>query len=418
MPCLDSFKQGFVLWQVYYTKHIMLNTQQIIAEADRCVACGLCLPHCPTYYKTGSEADSPRGRIQLMSAVAREILPANVRFKQHIDLCLSCRSCESACPNGVNYGALIDAARAKVAKKPILAVKVTNYFIQNPIQMKLAAQILRLIQKADLLNVVDKLIPAFKKTITLLPTIPKQQSWREIYPTAENKKGEVSLFLGCISNAFDTNTLRASIFVLNRLGFEVHIPKAQTCCGGLARQKGNNDTATVLINQNKIAFNNKLTTLTIASGCGAGLQDYSGLNIQDISAFLATCDWSKIALQPLANEILVHDPCTLRSVQKSHMSVYDVLKKIPHARVSSLSGNNQCCGGAGAYMLTQTDMATQLLNDKIIAIQKANTKLLATSNIGCALYIASGLRAQNIAVEVLHPITILAKQMGYTGYLV
>jgi glycolate oxidase iron-sulfur subunit len=396
----------------------MLNTQQIISEADRCVACGLCLPHCPTYHKTGSEADSPRGRIQLMSAVAREILPANARFKQHIDLCLSCRSCESACPNGVNYGALIDTARAKVAKKPNLAGKAINHFIQSPIQMRLAAQMLRFIQKAGLLNVVGKLIPVLKKPITLLPAIPKPQTWCETYPTTEYKQGEVSLFLGCVSNAFDTDTLRASVFVLNRLGFEVHIPKKQTCCGSLARQQGNSEAATQLIDQNKNAFDAKLTTLTIASGCGAGLQDYSGLNIQDICAFLVKRDWSHIALQPLASEILVHDPCTLRNVQKSHASVYDVLKKIPHASISSLSGNSQCCGGAGAYMLTQADMATQLLNDKINAIQKTNAKLLATSNVGCALHIAAGLRAKSISVEVLHPVIIIAKQMGYTGNLV
>lgn len=396
----------------------MLSTQQIISEADRCVACGLCLPHCPTYHKTGSEADSPRGRIQLISAVAREILPANARFKQHIDLCLSCRNCESACPNGVSYGALIDTARTKVAKKPNLADKATNHLIQSPIQMRLAAQMLQFIQKTDLLNVVGKLIPVLKKPIALLPTIPKSQVWHEIYPSSQSKKGEVSLFLGCVSNAFDTDTLRASVFVLNRLGFEVHIPKAQTCCGSLARQQGNSEAATKLIDQNKNAFNSKLITLTVASGCGAGLQDYSGLNIQDISAFLATCDWSHIALQPLTNEILVHDPCTLRNVQKSHASVYDVLKKIPHASISSLNGNSQCCGGAGAYMLTQPDIANALLNDKINAIQKTNARLLATSNIGCAMHIAAGLRAKSISVEVLHPVTIIAKQMGYTGNLV
>jgi glycolate oxidase iron-sulfur subunit len=392
---------------------MMLTTQEIIAEADRCVACGLCLPHCPTYHKTGSEADSPRGRIQLMSAVAREILPANARFRQHIDLCLSCRNCESACPNGVKYGALIDTARSTVAKKPSFTDKLANHFIQHPAQMRLAGSALRYSQTLGLTRLAAKLVPKLKPPIALLPSLPKPQTWRETYPTTQSKQGEVSLFLGCISNTFDTQTLLSSVFVLNRLGFDVHIPSAQACCGGLARQQGNAPLAADYINANNAAFDNKRVVITVASGCGAGLQDYSNLQIQDISAFLLKCHWDGVELQALSSEIVVHEPCTLRNVQKTHGAVLELLKKIPQAKISNLAGNTQCCGGAGAYMLTQSDMAGQLLSDKIVAVQKTSATILATSNIGCALHIAAGLRAQNMAVEVLHPVTIIAKQMGF-----
>ena len=397
---------------------MMLTTQEIIAEADRCVACGLCLPHCPTYHKTGSEADSPRGRIQLMSAVAREILPANARFKQHIDLCLSCRNCESACPNGVKYGALIDTARSTVAKKSSFSDKITNHFIQHPAQMRLAGSALRYSQTLGLTGLAAKLLPKLKTPVALLPNLPKPQTWREIYPTAQNKQGEVSLFLGCISNAFDTQTLRASVFVLNRLGFDVHIPSAQACCGGLARQQGNAALAADYIATNNAAFDRQRTVITVASGCGAGLQDYSTLKIQDISAFLMGCNWDGVNLQALSGEIVVHEPCTLRNVQKTHSAVVELLKKIPSANISNLAGNAQCCGGAGAYMLTQSTMAAQLLHDKIVAVQKTSASILATSNIGCALHIAAGLRAQNIALEVLHPVSIIAKQLGFSGDLI
>lgn len=394
-----------------------LNTLQMIAEADRCVACGLCLPHCPTYHKTGSEADSPRGRIQLISAVAREFLPANARYQQHINNCLSCRNCETACPNGVSYGGLIDSARAAIAKPISLSNRMANMFIQHPLLMRTAAQSLKLVQQLGLLKIVSTLIPSLKKPIALLPILPSQHSWREIYPTQQSKKGEVSLFLGCISNTFDTNTLRASVFVLNRLGYDVHIPKTQACCGGLARQQGNSALAKDYIEKNNAVFNKVNPVITVASGCGAGLKDYADLPIQDISAFLMQCDWQDIALQPLATDIALHEPCTLRNVQKSHTAVMALLKKIPSVNVQNLSGNAQCCGGAGAYMLTQPDMADALLKDKLTAIDKSKSMLLATSNVGCALHIAAGLRAQNKAVKVVHPVTIIATQLGYTGLI-
>ncbi len=399
-----------------------LSVQQLISEADRCVACGLCLPHCPTYRKTGSEGDSPRGRIQLMSAVAKDILPANGRFQQHIDLCLSCRACESACPNGVSYGALIDTTRATIARQPNLVAKLANHLISHRQRMKLAARLLRVLQNTGFLNIIGKLIPALGKSLTLTPSIPKQQTWQVLYPTTHAvKNGEVSLFLGCATDALDTDTLRATVFTLNTLGYDVHIPEAQTCCGGIARQQGNTEESIKLIAQNQQAFTslNAMPLLTIASGCGTGLRDYlqnnSSIKVQDISAFLVDCNWQNIELQTLPDEIYVQDPCTLRNVQKTSDAVYQLLEKIPQLKVKKLSGNSQCCGGAGAYMLTQETMANRLLDDKLNAISAAHVTWLATSNISCSLHIAAGLQAQNKTVRIEHPVMIIAKQLGFTG---
>lgn len=397
-----------------------LSTQQLITEADRCVACGLCLPHCPTYRKTGSEADSPRGRIQLMSAVAKEILPANARFKVHIDLCLSCRSCESACPNGVAYGALIDATRVTVAKESNTLAAFANHLVRHPKRMKLATKFLRFVQNTGVLHASGKLIPALAKPLALMPNIPNQQTWQTLYSaTSAVKKGEVSLFLGCVTDALDTNTLRAAVFTLNKLGYDVHIPSAQTCCGGIARQQGLARESAKLIAQNEAAFTslNTMPLLTVASGCGASLQDYlvnkPSIKVQDISAFLAACDWQDVTLAMLASDIYVLDPCTLRNVQKTPEAVYKLLEKIPQARIKKLAGNSQCCGGAGAYMLTQSAMATSLLADKLQAIQAAEVTWLATSNIGCALHIAAGLKQQGKTIKVEHPIAIIAQQLGF-----
>ncbi len=397
-----------------------LSVDNLILEADRCVACGLCLPHCPTYRKTGSEADSPRGRIQLIRAVALDIVPNNDRFKEHIDLCLSCRSCESACPNSVNYGALVDTARANYIQKKNVGLTLAKPFIRSRHLTLLITWPLWLIQKVKLRRALELIIPIIKK----LPLAIKPVRWKTLYlatqpATRQNNtppvsKGAVSLFLGCASSALDSQTLAASIYVLNQLGFDVHVPTHQTCCGSIARQAGDAAEAMKLVGTNAAAFSVDMPMLSTASGCGAGLKDYLPQHkIQDISAFLLTCDWSNIQIAALRERIFVQDPCTLRNVLKSHQAVYSLLKKIPEADIQPLPGNAQCCGGAGTYIVTQPVMANSLLNDKLDMIISSQVVTLATSNIGCSLHIANGLRAQHLDVSVMHPIQIMAKQMGF-----
>lgn len=388
-----------------------LSINELVIEADRCVACGLCLPHCPTYRKTGSEADSPRGRIQLMRAVAQDILPNNNRFKQHIDLCLSCRSCESACPNSVNYGALVDSTRAIFIQQKSIWFALAKPFIRCRFLMNGLAWLIWLIQQCKCEGLLKRLNPAAK----LLPAINKPVAWKSLYPTTvASKQGGVSLFLGCASHALDSDTLKASIYVLNALGFDVHIPAQQTCCGSIARQMGDVAEANKLQALNQRSFDVSMPILTVASGCGSGLNDYlTHYHVQDVGAFLASCDWSKVNIKTLNQRIFVQDPCSLRNGQKSHASVYALLKKIPQAEIVPLSGNGQCCGGAGAYMLSQPIMANQLLNDKLIAIKAAEVAVLATSNIGCSLHIAKGLKDQHLNVSICHPIQIIAKQIGF-----
>lgn len=389
-----------------------LSVKELIVEAERCVACGLCLPHCPTYRKTGSEADSPRGRIQLMRAVAQEILPNNDRFKEHIDLCLSCRSCESACPNSVNYGALVDTTRSLYVKKPSLALNLAKPFIRSRSLARLITWPLWLIQQLKL----KPLLQAVLSQTKILPVIEKPVNWKTIYPATAKHKGAVSLFLGCASSALDSQTLNASIHVLNQLGFDVHVPAKQTCCGSIARQAGDGEEARRLINTNSASFDNGLPILTSASGCGAGLKDYLPAHkVQDISAFLMACDWSYTKVAPIEQLIFVQDPCTLRNVFKSQQAVYSLLKMIPDVDIQALPGNSQCCGGAGAYAINQPEMAAVLLDDKLNAIVSSEATILATSNIGCSLHIASGLREKNLTVSVMHPIQIIAGQMGFAG---
>lgn len=393
-----------------------LSIQHTIQEADRCVACGLCLPHCPTYFKTGSEADSPRGRIQLISAVAKEIIPNNARFKAHINACLSCRNCETACPNGVRYGALIDSARS-ITSQPHRLTQWLYWLTQRPSALRISSQLLRLVQYTGGLTLLSKLNANLAQKITLLPPLTHTQTWQPFYPAAQAKRGAVNLFLGCITNAFDAETLRASVHVLTHLGYDVHVPSAQSCCGGIARQQGEAATAEQLIANNVDAFENGLPVLTTASGCGAGLKDYTHLPVRDISDFLAQCDWDAIALQPLPAHIALHEPCTLRNVMKSAKSVAILLNRIPQIQISAMKGNMQCCGGAGTYMLQQPEMAQTLLADKMKALDGDHYHYLATSNIGCAMQLGSGIRQKNKPIKILHPVVLIAKQMGFKSEL-
>jgi glycolate oxidase iron-sulfur subunit len=260
------------------------------------------------------------------------------------------------------------------------------------------------------MTVLKQLVPAAK----LLPTIQKPMVWKSLYPATQTTQGAVSLFLGCATNAFDNRTLSASIYVLNALGYDVHVPKAQTCCGSIARQAGDDLEASLLIKKNASSFDPAMPILTTASGCSAGLKDYLTTHqIQDISTFLVSCDWSTVKITPLKERIYVQDPCSLRNVLKAQKAVYDLLKKIPEADIQALPGNSQCCGGAGAYSVTQPEMANQLLNDKLTAITANQVMILATSNIGCSLHINKGLNSTHASTRVTHPIEIIAKQMGF-----
>ena len=332
------------------------------------------------------------------------VLPMNEKYIAHIDLCLTCRSCESACPNHVPYGEIVDEARARIAEKRPLSLtqRLAQFLVANPIWWRIGGMSLRL---ANLLG-LHNLIPA-------IPTVSRQYRWKARYD-AVNPAGEVSLFLGCATSALDAETLAAAIFVLNHLGYTVHIPPTQTCCGGLHRQAGDKAGAEALEQRNLVAFG-KMPVLAVASGCGARLIETMPEHVQDISAFLVKATgWDSINIQPLNATIAVHDACSLRNGLQAEKAPYALLKRIPGADVLPLPGNAQCCGGAGSYMLTQPEMANHLRDDKINACRTINPEYLATPNIGCALHLAKGL---GDSIKIAHPVWIIARQMGFKGKL-
>ncbi|MGH8672382.1 MAG: (Fe-S)-binding protein [Burkholderiales bacterium] len=408
----------------------------LLQHAGRCVACGLCLPHCSTYRKNLDEGDSPRGRIALMQAVLHGQLPMNERFTAHIDGCLSCRACENACPNHVAYGALVDGVRSLLERQrnPTATQRLLRrgalWLLAYPESLAVFAALLRLYRLLGLSHMVQRLgsarFPKLARWEAALPERIEVRGWQSVYPASAPVRGEVALFLGCVARHSDATTLDAAVFLLNRLGYTVRVPAGQTCCGALHRRHGELDKARALATQNVKAFDVETPVISTASGCGAMLCDYAqdggmgardfSVRVVDISAFLIEAEgWERLAIQPLAARVAVHDPCSLVNVVRAPAPPYALLRRIPGVVVEPLVGNDQCCGAAGSYFLTQPQMADALLRDKIEAVNACSARFVATSNTGCTMFLQSGLRTAESPVEVLHPIVLLARQAGFGG---
>lgn len=403
--------------------------------------CGLCLPHCPTYRHTGDEGESPRGRISLMNALASGQLARTPRLEAHLNGCLTCRACEDVCPSRVSYGRLIDAGHALLREdRPMgwsrrrLVGPVLTALLTRRGAMRTCAAALRGAQGLGLLALARRLtgarpgLPA--RVLHYLPPLPRITRWRTEYPAAGRERGRVALFLGCINPVLDPGGIDAAIRVLTRLGYGVHVPEDQVCCGALHLHAGQPAAAARLARRNVAAFEagNHAAVIALASGCGATLKEYPDLleadpadcgpaagfarACTDISHFLAGAPWPD-GLAPARAElrVAVHDPCSLKRVLHQDASVYDLLGRLPGAHVESLPGNASCCGAGGSYMLTRPAMADALGREKVEALHERAADVLVTSNIGCALHLSAAQGAAGPKVPVMHPVTLLDRYL-------
>jgi len=412
---------------------------RILGDADLCVKCGLCLPHCPTYLKAGDEGESPRGRIALAQGMAAGQLPVSPGVRAHLASCLACRACESVCPSRVPYGRLIDAARAELSERrpPGAMARALRWMaaegiVRHPRASRVALGLLGRYQGSVLERALRQGRTGrwlgLQRAARYLPPVGPAGDWQTFYPSAMEERGRVALFLGCVARAFDRETLSAAVRVLNQAGYGVHVPPGQACCGAIHLHAGAPAAALRLARKNLDAFalDGLEAVVTTASGCGATLAEYAALpglskgsgegarrlaaKVMDISEFLARQPAPE--LRPLRARVAVHDPCTLRNVMAHREGPYALLAMIPGLEVVELPGNAQCCGAAGTHMLTHPRLADSLARDKREAFERAGADILLTSNVGCALHLAASLREAGSGVEVLHPVTLLARQMG------
>ena len=398
-----------------------------LADADKCVKCALCLPHCPTWRETLNEAESPRGRIALMQGFANGALELSSQLAAHLDHCLECRACEAVCPAEVPYGKLIDAAHTVLQTqgyRDSLLARMLAWSLIQPWRLRLVHNALWFSQKLGLSKLAG-ISQSLRRLNQLLPALRRPARHRERYPATGVSRGTVNLFLGCIAKLTEPQVSEAAITVLNAAGYDVRIPAAQTCCGAMDQHAGRRQRAGRLARANAAAFGeNGDPVLSTASGCGATLNEYTALSDKSSAAKLAARheDVARflnrpgvldgIRFEPWAATVVVHQPCTLRNVLKSDSDTLAVLCRIPELNIRALPASSGCCGAAGTYLINQPDMADRLGGKLADTIAQLQPVALVTSNVGCAMHLAAALTRAGHPVRVMHPLEVLAQQLS------
>jgi glycolate oxidase iron-sulfur subunit len=409
------------------------------ADLDRCVHCGLCLNACPTYRDLGVEMDSPRGRIYQMMEVAtgeQEMHPAYVR---HMDLCLGCRGCESACPSGVPYGRLIEAARAEMEggiPRPrferLLRDFVYGRLLNSPALLEMAGSALflyeasglrRLLRASGLLNHLGKL-GALEQ---LAPSAEIPFFFRNaghIFPAEGERRYRVALMSGCIQNVFFARLNEATVRVLRKNGCEVVVPKGQGCCGALHAHAGRRDDARRLARANvdAVAPAEFDAILSNTAGCGATLKEYPDLigqepgyedkarrfseRVRDVTEFLSSIEINP-AMQPLNLAVTYQDACHLAHGQKVRAAPRVVLASIPGLELREMSLADMCCGSAGVYNIVHDEMAARILERKMEHVNATGATVIAAANPGCMIQMRAGVQRHGRGQRVAHVVELL-----------
>jgi len=408
-----------------------------IPELYQCVHCGLCLNECPTYRVLHIESESPRGRIHLVRAAAEGRIEPNERFGDHIYLCLMCRACETACPSGVQYGRIAEAAREILGPQGSPLARAIQKFaftqlLTSPQMLRTVARLLRFYQKSGVQRLVRALLPArLKEMEAMLPPIPDRffKPSAELLPAIGDRRARVAMLGGCVMSLLFADINEATARVLRRNGCDVLIPKAQGCCGALNIHNGETRMAKVMARRNIDAFLNAGVDAVIvnAAGCGAAMKEYGhllrddsayrdkaqrfGQMVKDASEFLAGIG----LLGPLGRiemTVTYQDPCHLAHGQKVRAQPRALLAAIPGLRLIEMEGSDHCCGSAGIYNLTQPEMSQELLKEKMISIAATSAKAAVAPNPGCMLQLRYGARRYGPEMSVFHLMELLNRAYG------
>jgi glycolate oxidase iron-sulfur subunit len=407
-------------------------------EYSRCVHCGLCTNHCPTYRELGLEMDSPRGRIYQMVAVDEGRLAIGASFVKHIDRCLDCRACETACPSGVEYGKLIEGARAQIeqnyrrpwAQRTLRRLAFHNLF-PYPSRLRLAGRILHLYQASGLQELVRQTNflgdSRLAQLDSLAPNAESPDFFSQIgktFPAIGPRRFRVAFHSGCIANFAFARLQEATIRVLQRNGCEVVVPAGQICCGAVHVHAGVRDKARELARRNIEAFEREKfdAHLTNAAGCGSTLKEYGELlhndaawaarasafsaKMKDVTEFLAEAGLTS-SLAPIDAVVTYQDSCHLLHGQKVKQAPRALLTAIPGLHFVELPHSDLCCGSAGIYNVLETDISLRLLSDKMDYANSTHAAIIATANPGCLLQLRAGVARHGHGQEVVHVIELL-----------
>jgi glycolate oxidase iron-sulfur subunit len=407
-------------------------------DYSRCVHCGLCANNCPTYRLWGQEADSPRGRIRQMALVDQGRLEIGDSFVTHIDRCLNCRNCETVCPSGVEYGKILELARAQIEqkyKRPLLS-RIAREFVYRkllpyPRRIAALATALKLYQRSGLAAIargagVLRLL-GLQDQEKLLPRIDSDFFFSDLgktFPTAGPRRARVAFFAGCVAQVTFSDLNRATIRVLQANGCEVVVPSAQTCCGALPAHAGVRDVARDLAQKNLAAFDPDEFDAIInnASGCGSMLKEYPLLfpadpdqkararkfsaKVRDINEFLADLGLTA-ALKAIPARVTYQDSCHLVHGQKISEAPRKLIRAIPGIEFVEMPLSQQCCGSAGVYNVTENKTSLELLDLKMESVKQTRADIIVTANPGCILQLRAGAAMHKTGQEVLHVVELL-----------
>ncbi len=405
-----------------------LASPESMTSLRACVHCGICLPHCPTYQVLGEEMDSPRGRLYLMRAVAEGRLEKTETYTRHLDLCLGCRACETACPAGVPFGSLLETARVDIAQhgRRRLLASLLFAMLPYPERMALLLGLAALWRRAGLQRLVRSTgilarFPRLAAMDALLGDIPAAQPLPELIPARGTARGRVGLLTGCVQRHLYPDVNRDTARLLSLAGYDVVIPRAQGCCGALELHAGRLDDLRGRARALATAFPAGLDWIvTNAAGCGSAMREYHhwvpdpaveriAQRTRDVSELLMDAD---LPLSRLPRTVAYHDACHLSHGQKVRVAPRALLRRIPGLTLVELEGGELCCGSAGVYNILEPAMADELLALKIDRIVESGARTLVAGNPGCLMQIAKGCRARGLDIEVLHPITLVAQAAG------
>ncbi len=406
-----------------------------------CVHCGFCLSACPTYTRLGDESDSPRGRLYLMRAVAEGRLPADDEaFHTHIDRCLGCRACEPVCPSGVEYGFLLERARATLARSVGLSLptRMLLFAFGNDLARGIVSAVSRVFRATGLPVLLVNALPAgFSRARFALAMLAATRPWSGLRGDSGNARAQVrdqtathepvtvATLEGCVQRGLFGRVNRATREVLEHNGCTIASAPGQGCCGALHAHTGALDDARALAKRNIAAFEKSGAELIAvnAAGCGAMMKEYGELMHDDpewharAQAFsLKVRDLNELLLSrgpapgaPLSMRVTYDAPCHLVHAQRITHAPLDVLRAIPGLDLVPLPQSDECCGGAGIYGLLHEELGGRILQDKVDAIRSTSADLVVTPNPGCIMQIGAGLLLAGAHTRVLHPVELLAE---------
>jgi glycolate dehydrogenase iron-sulfur subunit len=408
----------------------MVDARGGFAALDSCVHCGFCLQACPTFLSTGDEADSPRGRIELMRALERgELAPDDPFVATHLDRCLGCRGCEPVCPSGVGYGRGLEAARELITRTrplPWLARAALSAFT-TPGLSRVVYALARMLRATGIPRLLAGRGPIGFAMGMLAATKPNFGGgrWRPVKVVHQpSRSSAVLLFRGCIMEGFFAHVHEATIRTLVVNGYEVREVPGQVCCGALHVHAGLPGEAQVLARRNVAAFGDGDERIVVNSaGCGATMKEYGHLfeggqqfaaRVQDVTELLA--ERGPVPGAPVDLRVAYDPPCHLLHAQRVAAAPLQLFQAIPVLQLVSTPDAAQCCGSAGLFTLVQPEMSRAVLDPKLASLRDAAPQVVATGNPGCLMQLGAGLAAAGISARVRHPVELLDESYRAAGY--